>query len=129
MASVKKCDRCGKYFDRNEIERIGINYPHKVPLARIAVQSVSCGHTDEYDLCDECWEKFFAWMDEWNVDEEVEPVPYIEQDTKCDTCEYLPKCVQEGNVMESYNVCDMKIHHVRRRGDKCIKEVLDNGTS
>jgi hypothetical protein len=128
MATARKCDRCGKYYDRNELERSCANYSGR--MARISHLKVYTNFhgimdsSDEYDLCDECWEKFFKFIGE-EVEEEVEPEPYKEQDTKCDMCDYLPNCIQEGNVMESYNVYDMKIHHVRRRGGKCTKEVED----
>ncbi len=48
MANAKKCDRCGKYYDRNHVKSMNGNF----------VTSIFINSTPQYrrvfDLCDEC---------------------------------------------------------------------------
>ena len=60
MATAKKCDRCGKYYDSNE--------PHLIGNGRIsAIDGIAFtlkeGDTaDCYDLCDECIKLLVEWL-------------------------------------------------------------------
>lgn len=57
---VKKCDRCGAIYEKNEkcktkAIRNGI-------VSAIATISELGLPDEEYDLCDECIEKLYDWM-------------------------------------------------------------------
>lgn len=119
MASVMRCDRCDKYFDENTIKRKPMNFNHESTVDKLMVSNDEFGFSAKYDLCDECWEKFFAWMDAWKVEEEVNPETYIEQDTKCDKCEYLTVCTA---CIEATGTLDTRRHYVRSRRSGCMKE-------
>lgn len=57
MANAKKCDRCGRYFDKNtgHTRNVGNEKYHYVGVC----MRTSGGHRlDEKDLCDECITKF-----------------------------------------------------------------------
>ena len=67
MASAKKCDRCGNYYDENTkyfVEEVGICKIHISGISTL--QSLGIMHpmnTDtKYDLCDECLESFYNWL-------------------------------------------------------------------
>lgn len=51
MAMARKCDRCGKYYDRNEKYLFG-----RENVIGIRFESPN-KHNDRIDLCDECLEK------------------------------------------------------------------------
>lgn len=57
---VKKCDRCGAIYEKNE--------KHKTKETRNGIVSTITtiserGTLDkEYDLCDECIEKLYDWL-------------------------------------------------------------------
>ena len=57
---VKKCDRCGAIYKKNE--------KHKTKVVGSGIVSViatmnEMGYIDEeYDLCDECIEKLYDWL-------------------------------------------------------------------
>lgn len=57
---VKKCDRCGAIYEKNEkcktkVIRGGI-------VSTIATISKREMLDEEYDLCDECIEKLYDWL-------------------------------------------------------------------
>lgn len=65
MAAAKKCDRCGNYYEENK-NQLGKRYGDndRKTLRRLEV-IVSCGHEEKsIDLCDECWKKFYKWMED-----------------------------------------------------------------
>lgn len=97
--------------------------------------------------CSEC--KFHDWDVEWNDEIEDEAVisicrigheqyleseekcpffkkfkskPYVEQDTDCDKCEFLHKCIAEGNVLESTTTEDMRQHYIG--GIRCKRTMI-----
>lgn len=126
MAQAKKCDRCDRYFDKNTIMRKAENYNgFEEPVNHLMVCLEDNGYAAKYDLCDECWEKFFNWMNDYKLDEEieeeVESKPYVEKDTECDKCEYLNLMLCE-NCMESTHTMDSRRHYIRSRGGRCLKE-------
>ena len=57
---VKKCDRCGAIFEKNE--------KYKTKATRNGIISAIATISDrelldeEYDLCDECIEKLYDWL-------------------------------------------------------------------
>lgn len=61
MALVKQCDACGRVYIRNN--RFSCNKEGGV-IAGIATVN-SAGRKDEkFDLCDDCLEKLWEWLDE-----------------------------------------------------------------
>ena len=68
MASAKKCDRCGKYYDNNKSTLRG--YPGTlcgVTFVRSVGQPRCIG---EKDLCDECIAKLIRFMNGCELQEE-----------------------------------------------------------
>ena len=60
MATVKKCDRCGKYYDKNTEHKQNIN-------GRLYYEDGMCFtiaevNTDSKDLCDECLDKLHMFL-------------------------------------------------------------------
>lgn len=51
----------------------------------------------------------------------VAPAPRIEKDTKCDKCEYLQECIDDGRVIDCKNLEDMRSHYIKGLGSyaKC----------
>lgn len=47
-----------------------------------------------------------------------EPIPYVEEDTRCDLCELKDQC----NLTEVTMLADTKKHYANVMGDKCKKE-------
>lgn len=61
MASAKKCDRCGKYYDKNELYKTSVN-GCKTVIDGVAF-SVKCDDiTDYHDLCDDCITLLKQWL-------------------------------------------------------------------
>lgn len=56
MAMARKCDRCGKYYDRNEKYVFGREY-----ALGLRFES-SNNYSDRIDLCDECQEKIKEFL-------------------------------------------------------------------
>lgn len=66
MARVRKCDRCGKYYE----PKCGVT-------AAVGVTEFNMDNDQEYpevysDLCPECHDSFVAWMDEVGYKDVVE---------------------------------------------------------
>lgn len=60
--NAKKCDRCGKYYDRNNAKLKGYDgVIAGVSLVRCGVPS-GIRYIEEKDLCDECIEEFQDFM-------------------------------------------------------------------
>lgn len=63
MANAKKCDRCGKYYDRNHAKSMNGNF----------VTSISINSPPQYrrvfDLCDECIVDLYKFLDLEGKDE------------------------------------------------------------
>ena len=72
MADAKKCDRCGKYYDKNERH----TNPHQFEdgcvctagpieieyMAKIGIATKWRKIVEEYDLCDDCIDDFKEFM-------------------------------------------------------------------
>ena len=57
---VKKCDRCGAIYEKNEkckTKEVGNGI-----VSTIATISERGIPDEEYDLCDECIEKLYDWL-------------------------------------------------------------------
>lgn len=61
---VIKCDKCGKIYSTNNNKILHENSP----VSAIILQSTACIYR-EYELCDECLEKFVKWIGEKNENE------------------------------------------------------------
>ena len=62
MATVKKCDRCGKYYDKNTEHKQNINgrlYYEDGMCFTIAAYDI---YVDCKDLCDECLDKLHMFL-------------------------------------------------------------------
>ena len=60
MATAKKCDRCGKYYENNEPYIIG--YGQISAIDGIAFTLKDGGFVGGYDLCDECIHLLEKWL-------------------------------------------------------------------
>lgn len=57
---VKKCDRCGAIYEKNEKCKTKVTMGGIV--STIATISERGMLDEEYDLCDECIEKLYDWL-------------------------------------------------------------------
>lgn len=57
---VKKCDRCGAIYEKNE--KCKTKEVRNGIVSKIATISERGILDEEYDLCDECIEKLYDWM-------------------------------------------------------------------
>ena len=53
--------------------------------------------------------------------QKVDLAPRIEKDTKCDKCEYLQECIDEGEVIDCRTFEDTRSHYIKGLGSytKC----------
>lgn len=95
MANAKKCDRCGKYFDKRTSitdplnDKFNFNYIcTNEDDDNIAVMRVPF----KIDLCEGCLNSFVDWLKDEESHEEVfdSGKKYVETDTACDeeACKY-----------------------------------------
>ncbi len=64
MANAKKCDRCGKYYEKNETKpRIITDACFVSGLKTLANIPNATFNDEHFDLCDECLEEFYRFMD------------------------------------------------------------------
>lgn len=56
-----KCDRCGNYFDCNQLRLRGGNCGGDESFEKIIVMGEH-NHCCSYDLCDDCVKQFFDFM-------------------------------------------------------------------
>ena len=67
MSDAKKCDRCGKFYEKNSIsfERYGtniINGEYTI-VSGLSLTTQFPGVFKPYDLCDECLEQLIDWLE------------------------------------------------------------------
>lgn len=62
MARILKCDRCGVVYPTNNND---LGRYHIIGANMKCINTVTAGNHDEetIDLCDECWVKFYKWME------------------------------------------------------------------
>lgn len=62
MASAKKCDRCGVFYETNTRfkETVGLFRTH---LSGMCFMSAAAGSTGAKDLCDDCISKLKMFLD------------------------------------------------------------------
>ena len=51
--------------------------------------------------------------------QDANPTPRIEKDTKCDKCEYLQMCIDEGGIIDCRILEDSRSHYIRGIGARC----------
>ena len=61
MANAKKCDRCGKYYDKNESHSTDTNYGRS-RIDGVAFTTKNGSYCNDYDLCDECIGLLKEWL-------------------------------------------------------------------
>lgn len=61
MASAKKCDRCGKYYDKNEQHQACSN-GYKSIINGVAFTMKNGELAETYDLCDDCIARMKEWL-------------------------------------------------------------------
>lgn len=57
------------------------------------------------------FEKLFKRKEKW-----IPMPPYVEEDTKCDKCEYLQECIDNGKVLDCRTFDDSRSHYIKGRG-------------
>lgn len=73
MSKAKKCDRCGKFYEKNVVMKSKGSALGSI-IGGIET-STKEGITDEYfDLCDDCVKSLYEWKEEPNVDSRWIPV-------------------------------------------------------
>lgn len=85
MASARKCDRCGNYYDISEFYpylRDGKTYK----LAQLYICSYNKLADITYDLCPACMEKLMVFLDDF--DKSKERFEGSNEDKFCMNCEY-----------------------------------------
>ena len=89
MGQIKCCENC-KHSDLDYIfdDEIGEEYP-----------IYTCQKGNDVSLDFEC--KDFK---------EYKPKPYKEEDTRCDKCEYLSKCMKECDYIDCTTLQDTREH-------------------
>ena len=60
---VKKCDRCGKFYDKNSIYELMPRIGVRKTILGIGIVSDSGACKKRYDLCDDCSNDFRKWME------------------------------------------------------------------
>ena len=62
MASAKKCDRCGNYYDANTKYSRNMRYICGLSTLKSRGFGYESVQGVEYDLCDECLDSFYDWL-------------------------------------------------------------------
>lgn len=57
------------------------------------------------------FKKIFKRKEKW-----IPLPPYVEKDTKCDKCEYLQECIDNGNVVDCRTFDDLRSHYIKGPG-------------
>lgn len=61
MATAKKCDRCGKYYDGNERYKT-CDAGCKSVIDGMTFTEKNGSVTDAHDLCDDCITLLYEWL-------------------------------------------------------------------
>ena len=52
----------------------------------------------------------------------VSSEPYVEKDTKCDKCQYLQECIENGYVINCITLMDEREHYICGIGSHCKQD-------
>ena len=66
--NAKKCDRCGRYYDKNSKHVTGTNPTLHAKGVQVFTDFERI--SQEWDLCDGCLTEFFNWVNTKKEDEE-----------------------------------------------------------
>lgn len=100
MSAAKKCDRCGKFYEKN-ISYKGIAWCTNGIIAGIKTTTIN-DHSDyKYDLCDECVGKLYMFLNN-EIGNEVKQ----EKKRSCETCK-----VDKSDTKNHYKCleCETKV--------------------
>lgn len=63
MANVKKCDRCGAFYEKNVENKIK-REDGALEVSPSILQLITVSHyiVRQYDLCDDCFSKLITWI-------------------------------------------------------------------
>lgn len=59
MATARKCDRCGKYYDENKKYKNDLGMGTVIGLR---FETLNCNNSSRIDLCDECLGKIKEFL-------------------------------------------------------------------
>ena len=62
MAEVKKCDRCGKIYEKNEMHKAKEYHPTPRNIVGIAAIDKYLKTDRFFELCDDCLTEFFDYF-------------------------------------------------------------------
>ncbi len=62
MALVKKCDRCGEIYEKNELHKAKLWHPSPTKLVGVAAIDERLKQDQFFGLCDECISEFFDFF-------------------------------------------------------------------
>lgn len=60
---IKRCDRCGKTYDKNSIYELHPRIGIKETTLGLGIVTDSGACKKRYDLCDDCSNDFRKWME------------------------------------------------------------------
>lgn len=81
------------------------------------------GEEIEIDVCRKGHEIDFALKNICPDFKEYKPRRYVERDTKCDKCEFLSECEENGYVLNRTVEMDNRQHFIPGMGANCKKEM------
>lgn len=107
MSKAKKCDRCGKFYEKNAVmESKGSVLGSTIGGIKTVTKD---GRTDEdFDLCDDCIKRLGEWIKKQNFDSRWIPVSVIYPDN---AREVLVTIKRTGNGKSRYMIDKAKCIH------------------
>ena len=66
--------------------------------------------------------KFWKILERIFKRKEVPSEPYVEKDTKCDKCQYLQECIENGHVLNCMTFMDEREHYIVGLGSHCKQD-------
>lgn len=62
MAKVKKCDRCGKIYEKNKLHKAKRRQPFPKKIVGVSAIDEYLNTDRFFDLCDDCLSEFFEYF-------------------------------------------------------------------
>ena len=66
--------------------------------------------------------KFWEMFEKIFKRKKVPSEPYVEKDTKCDKCQYLQECIDNGYVVNYGRLLDERNHYIAGLGSHCKQD-------